>query len=942
MKNYFKLIVSLLLVTTFVFVSFATFTGIANAAISSEADAYVKQYVDSGLKSFFSGKYNTRSGHDSSAVSWEDLVGSGSISVKKDEKNYFTNDGYKMNGTQANFGSDVLSVVNGKAFTVEILFGDFTSIGSNFNTFMNSSNDNFALFRRNVTDVIEFKCYGNGAADRVTVNDGLSLLPNSLITITCKVGDSVKIYINGHFAGTKAYTKTMGANDLFIGHTSPDKLFDAEYKSIRFYDRDLTLAEVEKNAKADNVFDKETLLVTATNIAQPVTNVAGDIAAVRKIDSSSELDVVAGASKKPAAVILKLNSKLDVVDDKGGRIASLDDAMKKLDNKIMAVFAVRDDATLTALEKYIAQKKCYDSFFMSESEALVLKARTDMPKVRGIIDYTLKYSGKNELSKDDCTEIRKSMHKNMGTIAYLPAEVASKEAIETLYGGITNVWIKGKDAPNTTEIFEYILSGAFGVVTDNTDAFLNVACNQIPANTMTRMPLNIGHRGIPSLRPENTIESYRYAIESGANVIETDIHVTTDNKLVIMHDDTTGRVCNKDVVVEKCSLAELEALYVNKGWEGNASFNRLKVPTFEELLKLVKGKDCKIFVEIKTHNANCVPLMKSLIDKYDMYDQISVITFFEDQIVNMRKYYPEMSVGFLLGSLIDETDSDYDMLQVMNTIGKYNTTLNPNNAGYGKNALRAANIRGISIYPWTFTDSTAYSKFFTLGYQGLTGNNANVQGAYVKELSYTESSGIFNVTAKTYNGSEMNVNSSVSFKFTDGAANASVSGNKVTVKEGTTSTFIIAYTANAGSKTYTVCTQPITLGTSSQNTEAPLPSGSGKTVSPTETETPSESDNPEQTAIPGESALPGETDIPGKTDLPTETGLPGETGKTTETELPSETSGQNVTEAPKPTGKPQNEEKAKGSALPIIIISACVLIVAGAITAFLIVRSKKK
>ena len=95
-----------------------------------------------------------------------------------------------------------------------------------------------------------------------------------------------------------------------------------------------------------------------------------------------------------------------------------------------------------------------------------------------------------------------------------------------------------------------------------------------------------------------------------------------------------------------------------------------------------------------------------------------------------------MSVGALCGGYLDETDSDADMRGVMNFIGKYNATLNPSYSGYGENAIRAALIRGIGVYPWTFAGSS-YNQYFTWGYSGLTGNTAGVLSRHTKRLTLT-------------------------------------------------------------------------------------------------------------------------------------------------------------------------------------------------------------
>ena len=54
------------------------------------------------------------------------------------------------------------------------------------------------------------------------------------------------------------------------------------------------------------------------------------------------------------------------------------------------------------------------------------------------------------------------------------------------------------------------------------------------------MPLVIGHRGASGYRPEHTLESYRLAIEMGADFIEPDLVSTKDGVLIARHENEIG------------------------------------------------------------------------------------------------------------------------------------------------------------------------------------------------------------------------------------------------------------------------------------------------------------------------------------------------------------------------------------------------------------------
>lgn len=84
--------------------------------------------------------------------------------------------------------------------------------------------------------------------------------------------------------------------------------------------------------------------------------------------------------------------------------------------------------------------------------------------------------------------------------------------------------------------------------------------------------------------------------------------------------------------------------------------------------------------------------------------------------------------------LMDETSSQSDTLTAMKNIGPYNSTLNPDKTGYGKQALLAALSRGIGVYPWTFNSETEYLTYMMNGYCGLTGNDCRYLANFGKTL----------------------------------------------------------------------------------------------------------------------------------------------------------------------------------------------------------------
>ena len=69
----------------------------------------------------------------------------------------------------------------------------------------------------------------------------------------------------------------------------------------------------------------------------------------------------------------------------------------------------------------------------------------------------------------------------------------------------------------------------------------------------------IGHRGLPCLAPENSLEGFKLAAEAGLNWVEFDVQITQDNQLVLMHDDSIDRTTNGSGFVYNLTLKQLQS-----------------------------------------------------------------------------------------------------------------------------------------------------------------------------------------------------------------------------------------------------------------------------------------------------------------------------------------------------------------------------------------------
>ena len=125
----------------------------------------------------------------------------------------------------------------------------------------------------------------------------------------------------------------------------------------------------------------------------------------------------------------------------------------------------------------------------------------------------------------------------------------------------------------------------------------------------------IAHRGASGYAPEHTIASYTLAMQQHADFVEPDLAVTKDNVLICLHDDTLERTTNiAEVFADRPStesirqpgphwlandftIAEIKRLDAGKWFK--PEFAGARVPTFQEMIDLVKGK-AGLYPELKS------------------------------------------------------------------------------------------------------------------------------------------------------------------------------------------------------------------------------------------------------------------------------------------------------------------------------------------------------
>ena len=142
------------------------------------------------------------------------------------------------------------------------------------------------------------------------------------------------------------------------------------------------------------------------------------------------------------------------------------------------------------------------------------------------------------------------------------------------------------------------------------------------------MTLIIAHRGASGYKPEMTIPAYELALKQNVDGFETDVRLTKDLELVGIHDRKTGRVADRDLVVSKSTLKDIQEL------DFSSKETEAKVMTIREFLTLAidSGKSLTLTIETKhltKHHGLLEHKLNELLTEYNLnknqHDRVKIV-----------------------------------------------------------------------------------------------------------------------------------------------------------------------------------------------------------------------------------------------------------------------------------------------------------------------------
>jgi len=232
----------------------------------------------------------------------------------------------------------------------------------------------------------------------------------------------------------------------------------------------------------------------------------------------------------------------------------------------------------------------------------------------------------------------------------------------------------------------------------------------LPSLAVGQGPAVIAHRGGAALAPENTMAAFRKAIELKAEYFELDVMISSDDSLMVIHDNRVNRTTDGTGTVAEMTCRELRELDAGS-WFGDA-FRGEKVPTLRESLQLAADDPggIDVVLEIKSPDPEVPGAVVDLVRDLGMQERVIISGFSFDQISRSKSKAPDIPVQ-LFGSI-----SRNDIDRVASIGGEWVGT----GGGLTTDLISYAHKKGIKVNAWTLNGEKELQRAIALGIDALT------------------------------------------------------------------------------------------------------------------------------------------------------------------------------------------------------------------------------
>ena len=223
----------------------------------------------------------------------------------------------------------------------------------------------------------------------------------------------------------------------------------------------------------------------------------------------------------------------------------------------------------------------------------------------------------------------------------------------------------------------------------------------------------VAHRGLSGIEKENTNAAFIAAGNRSYFGIETDVHRTLDGQFVVIHDEFTGRVAIDNIEIENSTFDTIRRITL-ADTDGKKGREDLHIPTLKEYINTCKRYEKKAVLELKSDFTD--DEVKRICDEIiecDYLNEVIFISFNYENLVKLRKIYPDHPAQFLTGEysreLLDKLIKD-----------KFDLDIDFN--ALNKEIVKEIKDAGLLLNAWTVDSKEVAENLIDWGIDFITSN----------------------------------------------------------------------------------------------------------------------------------------------------------------------------------------------------------------------------
>ncbi|MBN2617726.1 MAG: glycerophosphodiester phosphodiesterase [Spirochaetales bacterium] len=238
----------------------------------------------------------------------------------------------------------------------------------------------------------------------------------------------------------------------------------------------------------------------------------------------------------------------------------------------------------------------------------------------------------------------------------------------------------------------------------------------------------VAHRGDSKFFPENSMIAFESAVELGVDVIETDVHISSDGVIFVWHDDDTFQLDGSKVPVSNRSWDELKQLdlgflYIDKEGKRPFSSKGISLTTFKDVLRAFPNT--RFNVDLKDKKAELVTGFFSLLEEENAFNRVVVASFHEENLKLIRTMSDKVATSYGKGEVLLRVLLDKVKLFRLcsNFLPRHPVMQVPVASGLirvvTKRFIKILHKRGIKIQVWTINDEFQMRNLLKMGVDGI-------------------------------------------------------------------------------------------------------------------------------------------------------------------------------------------------------------------------------